>query len=158
MTLQMGWIESCPYFYAASETGRYVAAQYVEAPIGLLPDYKFINHATHGNNFSSLPVQTHNQALAYVVKVYVDDYISLAIPILQEQLRHVANKIMARVYNIFPVDEDDNIDPILLKKMKILESMWALEKDTMGFMFISMSNSIMLDKTKRDSLLAILHS
>ena len=34
--LQMGWIESPPYFCAASETGRDVAAQYVETPIGSL--------------------------------------------------------------------------------------------------------------------------
>lgn len=47
-SLQMGWIESPPYFCAASETGRDVAAQYAEAPIGSLPDHKFINHSAQG--------------------------------------------------------------------------------------------------------------
>ena len=40
-SLQMGWIESPPYFCAASETGRDVAATYAETPVGGLPSHKF---------------------------------------------------------------------------------------------------------------------
>ena len=69
----------------------------------------------------------------------------------------MANGIMAGVHDVFPVDEDDNEDPLSLKKMKKLESMWALEKDILGFTFDGKNKTIMLDKTKRDSLLAILH-
>jgi len=54
-SLQMGWLESPPYFCAASETERDVAQQYIETPIGLLPTHKFINHAAQGNDFEALP-------------------------------------------------------------------------------------------------------
>ena len=69
----------------------------------------------------------------------------------------MANGIIVGVHNVFPVDEDDNEDLLSLKKMKKLESMWALEKDILGFTFDGKNKTIMLDKTKRDSLLAILH-
>ena len=47
-SLQMGWVESPPYFCAASETGRDVAAQYAEMEVGTLPDHKFVEYAMGG--------------------------------------------------------------------------------------------------------------
>ena len=44
----MGWIESLPYFLMGPETGRDVAAQYIEAPVGSLPDHMF-QHLTEVN-------------------------------------------------------------------------------------------------------------
>ena len=41
-SLQMGWIESPPYFCTVSETGRYVAEQYIETPVGSLAEHKFV--------------------------------------------------------------------------------------------------------------------
>jgi hypothetical protein len=38
-SLQMGWIESPPFFCAASETGRDVAVEYLETPMGSLPEH-----------------------------------------------------------------------------------------------------------------------
>ena len=38
-SLQMGWVDAPPYFCAASETARDVAAAYAEAPIGALPEH-----------------------------------------------------------------------------------------------------------------------
>ena len=37
---QMGWVESPPYFCAASETGRDVAEQYAELPLGTQESHK----------------------------------------------------------------------------------------------------------------------
>lgn len=54
-SLQMGWTESPPYFCAASETGRDVAAQYVETPIGTMPDHKFLPHTQVAESYKSLP-------------------------------------------------------------------------------------------------------
>ena len=65
------------------------------------------------------------------------------------------NGIIVGIHNVFPADEDDNKDPLSLKKMKKLESMWAFIKDILGFAFNSMNKIILLDKTKRDSLLTI---
>ena len=41
-SLQMGWIESPPYFFTVSETGRDVAEQCIETPVGSLAENKFV--------------------------------------------------------------------------------------------------------------------
>jgi hypothetical protein len=48
-SLQMGWVESPPYFGAASETARDVACQYAELPVGEMSDHKFVEHAMGGD-------------------------------------------------------------------------------------------------------------
>ena len=55
--LQMGWIESPPYFCATSETARNVAIDYIETPVGSLPRHKFIRFAATGKDFKDLPEQ-----------------------------------------------------------------------------------------------------
>ena len=75
----MGWIESPPYFCAASETERYVATQHVETPVGTFPNHKFVKHSVQGEEFESLP-ENGSDNLHYVIKCFVDNYISLAIP------------------------------------------------------------------------------
>ena len=54
-SLQMGWMESPPYFCAVLETGRDVAARYAEAPIGTLKDHKFRKLTEVMPEFQSLP-------------------------------------------------------------------------------------------------------
>ena len=76
----MGWIESPPYFCAASETDRDVAVQYIKTPIGSLPNHKFIEHTTKNGNFKAIPLVDNINKLSYLVEVYVDNYISFAIP------------------------------------------------------------------------------
>ena len=41
-SLQMGWIESPPYFCTVSETGRDVAEQYIKNPVGSFTEHKFL--------------------------------------------------------------------------------------------------------------------
>jgi hypothetical protein len=36
-SLQMGWVESPPYFCAATETARDVTMEYTDMPVGTLP-------------------------------------------------------------------------------------------------------------------------
>ncbi len=54
----------------------------------------------------------------YMVKVYVDDFMSLVIPISRDQLQHVATAVMIGIHDVFPPDEDDNNDPISEKSYK----------------------------------------
>ena len=42
-----------------------------------------------------------------MLEVYMDDYIVLAIPKIQDQLHHVANAIMTGIHDVFPPDKDD---------------------------------------------------
>lgn len=45
-SLQMGWIDSPPFFGVASETARDVGQAYAQAPLGSLPKHKF-EHSKH---------------------------------------------------------------------------------------------------------------
>ena len=71
--LQMGWIESPPYFGSASETGRDVAEQYIERPVGTLPQHKFESHAAQGADFENMPKFSNEKELKYLLEVFVDD-------------------------------------------------------------------------------------
>ena len=52
-----------------------------------------------------------------MLEVYMDDYIVLAIPKIQDQLHHVANTIMIGIHDIFPPNKNDEEDAISLKKI-----------------------------------------
>jgi hypothetical protein len=47
-----------------------------------------------------------------MIEVYVDNFMSLVIPVSREQLRHVANAIMHGIHDVFLPDKDDSNDPI----------------------------------------------
>ena len=155
-SLQMGWIESPPYFCAASETARDVGVKYIETPVGSLPKHKFLKYAAVGEDFESLPITTTKERFPYTVEIYVDDFVGMAIPASQEQLEHVATGIMMGAHDVFPEDENDEEDPLSLKKMKKFESMWALKKDVLGFTFDGLAHTIWLEAPKRDMVLLTL--
>ena len=99
---------------------------------------------------------TGDEKLQYLVEVYVDDFILLAVPTSHEQLVHIANLIMGVIHDVFPVDDDGENDPLSLKKILKLESMWALHKDILGFTFDGMDKEIWLEAPTRDVLLTIM--
>jgi hypothetical protein len=80
-SLQMGWVESPPYFCAATETARDVALDYCDTPIGSLPCHKFTEHVAKDKAFEELPVtSTSSTAFLYALEVCVNDFISIVIP------------------------------------------------------------------------------
>ena len=94
-----------------------MAQQYVKTPVGTLPNHKFVKHSDQGKEFDSLP-DMGSDSIHYVIECFVNDYISLAIPTSQEQLRHVANALMKVIHDVFPEDTDDEEGLISLKKLK----------------------------------------
>eukprot|EP00956_Cyclotella_meneghiniana_P012280 scaffold17443_cov38-Cyclotella_meneghiniana.AAC.11 len=156
-SLKMRWVESPPYFCAASETARDVATQYLETKIGSLPDHKFSGYAMGNEAVQKLPEEGEVDDLRYFIDVYVDDFIPLAIATTQEQLRHVSNAVMMGIHDIFPADEVDENDPISEKRLKKKEGEWALEKDILGFKFDGVNKTMQLEEPKKEFLLAILH-
>ena len=156
-SLQMGWVESPPYFCAASETGRDVAEKYAEMELGSLPDHKFIEYAMGGEDIKALPTQSADKDLKYFLDVYVDDYLAMAVATSQEQVRHVANAVLTGVHDVFPSDDDDENDPLSLKKLKKKEGEMALFKEMLGFDFDGDAKTMQLEAGKREFLLAILH-
>ena len=155
-SLQMGWVESPPYFCAASETGRDVATQYMESKIGSLPDNKFLEYAMGDEAVEALPKEAGVEEMRYFIDVYVDDFIPMAIATSQEQLRHAANAVLAGIHDVFPADNVDENDPISLKKLKKKDGQWALTKDILGFTFDGEKKTLILEEPKREFLLVIL--
>ena len=147
-SLQMGWIESPPYFCAAAETGRDIAEQYIETTMGSLPNHKFVGYAAKGADFEALPQKSSVGDLTYVVEAYVDGYVAIDTPTSREQLVYVTNAIMTGIHDVFPADEGEDEDPISLKKMKRLDSMWALQKEELGFTFNGLDKTIWLEESK----------
>jgi hypothetical protein len=59
--LQMGWVESPPYFCAAMEIARDIALDYSNTPIGSITPHKFVNYVRGDNNFKALPATTEDK-------------------------------------------------------------------------------------------------
>ena len=160
-SLQMGWIESPPYFCAASETARDVASQYAETKLGTLPHHKFLHHTTTDDEFKALPrisTDTANEPpLQYIMEVYMDDYITAAIASCQDHLNHLANATMHGIHDVFPESIDNANDPISEHKLKKRDGSWALVKDILGLTFDGDHKTIWLDDDKRQFLLTLLH-
>ena len=53
--LQIGWVESPPFFCVASEKARDVAQDYCETKLGTLPDHKFTNYVIGNKAYDELP-------------------------------------------------------------------------------------------------------
>ena len=82
--LQMGWVESPPYFCAATETARDVSTEYINTEMGTLPTHKFEKYDV---DYATLPeFEANKSGFLYMVEVYVDDFMSLVILVSQEQL------------------------------------------------------------------------
>jgi hypothetical protein len=133
--LQMGWVESPPYFCAATETARDIASDYCDTLVGSLPHHKFAKHVKGAKEFDELPTTSENGKLFYVLEVYVNDFMSIVIPTSQEQLEHVATAIMAGIHDVFPADIVDSNDPISEKKLLKGEGQYLLFKTLLGFDF-----------------------
>ncbi len=156
-SLQMGWVESPPYFCAATETARDTAAEYIETPVASLPDHKFLNYSRGDKNAQELPATTcEKTGFRYLIEVYVDDFMSLVIPTSQEQLDHVANAIMKGIHEVFPEDKIDSNDPISEKKLLKNEGQYSTRKTLLGFDFDGENKTMWLEEAKREKLLTIL--
>ena len=85
-SLQMGWVESPPYFCAATENARDIATEYTDMPVGSLPDHKFTGYTVGGESYSGLPIDHPGHTFRSMIEVYMDDFMSLVIPVSQAQL------------------------------------------------------------------------
>ena len=56
--------------------------------------------------------------MKFIMEVYVDDYISLAIPRSKKNLNLIANTIIHGMHSMFPASTVDNEDHISEKEMK----------------------------------------
>ena len=157
-SLQMGWVETPPFFCAASETARDVAHDYCETELGSLPPHKFTHYVTGNHAYAELPeTDPTGRPFRYLLEVYVDDFVSLVIPTSREQLRHVSTRTMPGIHDVFPADDNNANDPILEKKLKQLDGEYGTTKTIIGFDFDGLAKTLWLEDAKRTHLLTVLH-
>jgi hypothetical protein len=158
-SLQMGWVESPPYFCAATETVRDVTLDYCNTPMGSLPHHKFAAHVARDKAFKELlATSTAATAFLFALEVYVDDFMSIVIPTFWEQLKHVATVVMTGIHDVFPADVVLSNNPISEKKLLKGEGRYSLFKTLLGFDFDKQQKTMWLEEEKRAKLLTILHS
>ena len=156
-SLQMGWVESPPYFCAASETARDIATEYTDMPVGSLPNHKFAKYVVGGKSYAALRQDHNGQPFRTMLEVYVDDFMSLVIPVSKSQLKHTADAVMMGIHDIFPANDlNDGDDPISEKKLKQLEGQYSTVKTLLGFDFDGTHKTMWLETAKREKLLTIL--
>jgi hypothetical protein len=158
-SLQMGWVESPPYFCAATETSCDIAVQYCETKLGTLKKHTFdalvAGHATMAELPETYKTQQHMQ---YLIEVYVDDFMALIIPTSKEEVTHVGQAIMHGIHDVFPEHENDTTNPIAKNKLFKGEGQMSTTKMLLGFNFNGKDKTMWLETAKRDQLLTILHS
>jgi hypothetical protein len=157
-SLQMGWIESPPYFCAASETARDVAALYAERPLDGQHSHAFLHHTQTHEDYKALPTARKAGAppMRYLMEVYMDDYIDLVIPVCQQDLDHIATATMTGIHDVFPPSPTTATDPISEKKLARGEGAWANVKEILGMTFDGIGKTIWLAENKRDALILVL--
>jgi hypothetical protein len=157
-SLQMGWVESPPFFCAESETARDVAKDYCETKMGTLPPHKFTNYVIDNQAYNGLPERDETEtAFQYMLQVYVDDFVSLVIPTSRKQLRHVSTGTMTGIHDVFPTDDNNYNDPISKKKLKQLDGEYLTTKTILGFDFDRVNKTLWLKEAKLAHLLTVLH-
>lgn len=156
-SLQMGWVESPPYFCTASETSRDVATNYIEAPVGSLPSHKFERLSAPQESGMDTTHATRQQSFKYLLEVYVDDFIALVIPTNWKQIHHVANGVMYGIHDVFPEDASEREDPISYKKLVKGDGQFSTRKCILGFDFDGEEKTLWLEEEKRALLLGTLH-
>ena len=159
-SLQMGWIESPPYFCAASETARDVAAMYAEQPVNAGAHHLSLPHTQTHADYKALPTTRRptDAPIRYLMEVYMDDFIDLVIPVCQQDLDHMAAATMTGIHDVFPPSTSAATDPISEKKLKRGDGAWANVKDILGMTFDGNAKTIWLATEKRDALLLVLKS
>ena len=98
--------------------GRDVAQAYIDTPARSLSDHKFLEFTQGSPEFKAFPTKGRRASLKYLLEIFVDHYISLAVRISSAQLDHVANSGMHGVHKVFQAEAGKDTDPIIRKKLK----------------------------------------
>jgi hypothetical protein len=102
---------------------------------------------------NGLAVHTRTSGQAHYLSM-VDDFMSLVIPISQEQLQHVVTAVMTGIHDVFSPDNDDSHDP--KKKMIKEEGHYSNRKTLLGFDFDSSAKTMWLEAAKQEKPLTVL--
>ena len=158
--LQMGWALSPPFFCAASETARDVAASFAREPVGALPK--------HPKEELTLPEalglqnaweagEAQGASFLHMLEVYVDDFIQLAQSSNPDVLRHCSRAALHGIHSVFPppiITGHRGEDPISQKKLMEGEGVWEVRKEILGWVMDGATRCIELAQKKREAILS----
>ena len=82
----------------------------------------------------------------YVIKVYMDNFISFVVATSKQQLDHVANAVMHGIHAVFVEAEDEDEDPISARKLGKGDGVFATKKCILGFDFDGEAKTIWLEE------------
>ena len=85
----------------------------------------------------------------------MDDFVSLVIPHLREQLCHVSIGTINGIHDFFPDDDNVGNDPISEKKLNQDEGEYSTTKTILGFDFGGVNKTTWLEEARRALLLTI---
>jgi hypothetical protein len=98
------------------------------------PLQKFKKSVFSKANYSALPKSSNpTTGFLYMVEVYVNNFMSLVIPVSQEQIRHVPSAVMMGIHDVFLPDTNDSNNPISNKKLLKNKGQYSTLKTLLGF-------------------------
>ena len=131
-----------------------MAESYAQSKIGSLPDHKFLEYTKGSTENEALPNMSANgHPLKFIIEVYVNDYINLAVARSKRDLDHISNATIHGMHSVFPTNKVDNKDPICEKKMIEEDGQWWLEKDVLGWKFEGLKRTKISEEEKIESIL-----
>ncbi len=107
--------------------------------------------------YNALPSKLPNDTtFKFLIEVFVDDFMSLALATTRRQLLHVGHATTMGVHDVFPPEDIPGEDPISEKKMEKGDATFDTSKTLLGFDFNGIEKTIWLAEEKRAALLLIL--
>ena len=150
-SLQMGWSESPPFFCAATETARDLAAAQLRHTTTLPPHD--LEESMMAIDWSSMPsatqplTQLHDRTL---LEVFLDDFIAIVQSTNEKELRRLSRILLHNIHKIFPGPEitGSNLGPPISKKKLEAEGPWSTRKEVLGWLLDGVARTIQLPESK----------
>ena len=155
-SLQMGWSESPPFFCAATETARDVAASALRDNNEATPHP--MEDIMMNIDWTTIPAHKAEPALTKfltLLEVYVDDFIALVQSTDPTQLRTVSRHLLHAIDNVFPNPSitGSKMGPAISNKKLIEEGTWETRKEILGWLLDGIARTIELPPKKAEAIL-----
>ena len=150
-SLQMGWLESPPYFCAATETARDVAERLTQLPPGTLPAHPLEHHMLDEAETEANTHDTHYSKLWRFLEVYIDDFIGAIQARTRAALEHTTRALLHAIHSVFPPAEltgHTADEPVSIKKLLSGEGIWQVRKEVLGWILDGARRSVELPPDK----------
>ena len=131
----MGWRESPPLFFSASETARDLIKAFLQRVI--LLEHYFENRVTDTAQDSTSHHLTDTASFINILEVFVDEFIGMTKNSSQDHLCHFTRIIFIGIHYVFPPPEvlgHQGQDPIFENNLDQGEGTWATTKDILAWL------------------------